>query len=63
MLIQRDAVDLMMKNIINSILIILLWETREDKQIPGAYSKYGGLGLWKAFTCKNDSHYEKRKQG
>ena len=40
MMLQRDAVDFMMKN--NKVnLKNPFMGTREDKQIPGAYSKYG----------------------
>ena len=40
MMLQRDAVDLMMKNNkINSANPFI--GNRVDKQIPGAYSKYG----------------------
>jgi hypothetical protein len=40
MMLQRDAVDLMIKN--NKVnLKNPFMGTREDKQIPGAYSKYG----------------------
>ena len=44
MLIQRDAVDLMMKhNQLNPYNPFM--GTREDKQIPGAYSKYGDWAM------------------
>ena len=40
MMLQRDAVDFMMKN--NKVSPVNPFiGTREDSQIPGAYSKYG----------------------
>ena len=44
MMLQRDAVDLMMKNNkVNPANPFI--GTREDKQIPGAYSKYGDWAM------------------